>query len=59
MGNEFVFYSTDEVADMLKVSKRTVFRFIHGGQLHALKIGHGWKVSQEDLSQFLQTRERR
>ena len=52
------FYSTEEIAEMLKISKRTVFRYIHAGTLHAVKIGKYWRVSQESLEAFLQEQKR-
>ncbi len=45
-------YSLQEVAKMLRVSERSVFRYIHGGKLRATKIGY-WRISGADLSRFL------
>lgn len=55
---ELTFYSVEEIADMLKVSKRTVYRNMQAGELHAVKIGQNWRISQENLEAFLQERER-
>lgn len=52
--NELSFYSVQEIADILKVSKRTVFRYMHAGTLHAVKIGKAYRISQESLEAFLQ-----
>src|SRR3989344_7310578 len=45
-------YTLNEVSELLGVSERTVFRYIHSGKLKARKIG-GWKISEPDLRSFL------
>lgn len=57
MEKELVLYNVEEVAAILKVSKRTVFRLLHSGRLHAAKIGSAWRISEANLTQFLQERE--
>ena len=47
------FLSVKEVAEALRVSERSVFRYIHDGKLKASKVGY-WRISENDLSQFLQ-----
>ncbi len=49
------FYTTFEVADLLKVSERTIREWIRGGKLGATRLG-GTKtvrISEEDLQRFL------
>ena len=41
-----------EVAGALRVSERSVFRYIHDGKLKATKIGY-WRISEKDLKSFL------
>lgn len=41
-----------EVAERLRVSERSVFRYIHSGKLVASKIGY-WRISEKDLKDFL------
>jgi len=41
-----------EVAEQLRVSERSVFRYIHSGKLKATKIGY-WRITQNDLNAFL------
>ncbi|OGJ05583.1 hypothetical protein A2387_01350 [Candidatus Nomurabacteria bacterium RIFOXYB1_FULL_36_10] len=45
-------YSLQEVAKHLRVSERSVFRYIHSGKLRATKIGY-WRISAKDLRAFL------
>lgn len=46
------FYTTNEVADILKIHKRTIFRYIKSGKLKATKIGQ-WRIKKEDLDRFI------
>jgi len=41
-----------EVAKILRVSERSVNRYIEAGKLKASKIGQ-WRIKQDDLSVFL------
>ena len=41
-----------EVAKYLRVSERSVNRYIEAGRLKASKIGQ-WRISQKDLEDFL------
>ena len=42
-----------EVAKILRVSERSVNRYIEAGRLKASKIGQ-WRISQKDLNEFLE-----
>jgi len=42
-----------EVAKILRVSERSVNRYIESRKLKASKIGQ-WRISQKDLEEFLQ-----
>lgn len=46
-------YTLKEVEDILKVSQRSLYRYIKSGQLKAVKFGKAWRVSREDLEAFL------
>ena len=41
-----------EVAKILRVSERSVNRYIEAGRLRAFKIGQ-WRIRQSDLEEFL------
>lgn len=47
-------YSLKEVATILRVSARSVFRYIHAKKLAATKIGY-WRISEGDLKRFLES----
>lgn len=43
----------EEVAEKLKVSKRTVYEWIRSGRLEAVKAGSLWRIPTEALEKFL------
>ncbi len=45
-------FTIKEVANYLKVSERSVNRYIESGKLKASKIGQ-WRIKQSDLDIFL------
>ena len=55
-------FTVADVAELLKVNRRTVLDLIAAGELRAINIGgastHGarWRVAQRDLSRFLDSR---
>lgn len=46
-------YTLDEVADMLKVTKRTLYNHIKSGKLQAKKLGKYYRVTEESLQRLL------
>jgi len=48
-------YRIEEVSEMLNVSVRSVFRYIHEGKLRATKIGY-WRIASADLNAFIAER---
>lgn len=49
------FYTFQEVADIIKVTRQTVYNMHNDGRLHAVKFGREYKVSEEDLRKFIKT----
>nr|WP_233170272.1 helix-turn-helix domain-containing protein [Aquitalea sp. ASV15] len=43
----------DEVAEYLKVSKRTVYRLAQSGELPAFKLGGIWRFRRSDLERWI------
>ena len=48
-------FTLDEVADILKVTKRTLYNYVKAGKLPAVKMGKSWRVSEENLKAFIET----
>lgn len=51
------YQTVQEVAERLEVSEATVRQWIKAGELRAIDIGKGWRVSNTDLAAFLVSRE--
>jgi len=49
--------TTQEVANILKVTVRTVYSLLESGELQGVKIGRVWRVSEDDLRAFIAQRE--
>ena len=45
-------YTLPEVAEILKVSRKSVYRYIQSGKLKATKVGQ-WRIKQSDLDKLL------
>lgn len=46
----------DEVAEFLKVGKRTLYRLASGGVIPAFKLGGSWRFRREDLDRWISSR---
>lgn len=46
-------YTLDEVAQLLNTTKKTLYTYIKSGKLKAVKIGKLWRVTNENLDDFL------
>jgi excisionase family DNA binding protein len=51
------YLSVQEVADRLGVSVFTIRRYIRAGKLRAIKLEGVYRLSREDLGEFLKSRE--
>jgi excisionase family DNA binding protein len=47
------FLTVTEVADLLRLSKMTVYRLINAGELPAVRIGKSFRVREDDLDAFI------
>ncbi len=45
--------TTDEVINILRISKPTMLKYIHEGRLRATKVGRGWRILYSELFRFL------
>lgn len=48
------FLTVAEVADRLRVSKMTVYRLVHNGQLEAIRVGRSFRVTEKAVEDYLQ-----
>jgi excisionase family DNA binding protein len=47
------FLTTDEVADYLRVSRRTVWRWCEDGTLPAFRFGRVWRIQRTQLESLI------
>ena len=57
MENAEKFYTSKEVAEILKLSNYTIGEYIRSGKLKAIKFGRVWRVSENQLKQFLESKQ--
>jgi len=51
--SEAKFLTVAEVAAMMRVSKMTVYRLVHNGDLPAVRVGRSFRVVEEDVNEYL------
>ena len=47
------FLTVAEVAAVMRVSKMTVYRLVHNGELAAVRVGRSFRVREEDANEYL------
>lgn len=45
--------TVQEVADYLRLSRTTVWRWCNEGKLPAFKVGRGWRVSRSEVEKII------
>jgi excisionase family DNA binding protein len=53
---EETYFTVEEVAQRLKVSNMTVYRWIKAGSLGAYKLGGEFRITERDINEFLEVR---
>jgi excisionase family DNA binding protein len=48
-----------EVADYLRVSETTIWRWCSTGRLPAFRVGRGWRVQRSELEQHIKAQKRK
>ena len=46
------YYKVTEVADLFKVTRQAVYKWINEGQLRAVKVGESTRIRADDLAAF-------
>ncbi|MGK2317309.1 helix-turn-helix domain-containing protein [Gordonia rhizosphera] len=49
------FLTVAEVASMMRVSKMTVYRLVHSGELPAVRVGRSFRVHSKAVHDYLET----
>ena len=50
---ELRFLTVAEVASLMRVSKMTVYRLVHGGTLPAVRVGRSFRVPEQAVNDYL------
>ncbi|MET0800027.1 MAG: helix-turn-helix domain-containing protein [Actinomycetota bacterium] len=48
--------TVSEVADLLRVSRMTVYRMIKTGEMPAVRVGRSYRLREEDVHSYLMER---
>jgi excisionase family DNA binding protein len=51
--SEVKFLTVAEVAASMRVSKMTVYRLVHSGELPAVRVGRSFRVTEDDVNEYL------
>ena len=52
---EVKFLTVAEVATVMRVSKMTVYRMVHGGELPAVRVGRSFRVPEKVVPDYLRS----
>ncbi|MGF6888016.1 excisionase family DNA binding protein [Nocardia sp. GAS34] len=55
IGGGTQFLTVAEVANLMRVSKMTVYRLVHSGELPAVRVGRSFRVHAKAVHDYLQT----
>ncbi len=50
---EVKFLTVAEVAELMRVSKMTVYRLVHSGELTAVRVGRSFRVPEHAVHSYL------
>jgi excisionase family DNA binding protein len=53
--SEVRFLTVAEVASVMRVSKMTVYRMVHGGDLPAVRVGRSFRVPERAVHDYLRS----
>ncbi len=52
-GERMRYLTVAEVAELMRLSRMTVYRLVHGGELPAVRVGRSFRVPQDALDAYL------
>jgi excisionase family DNA binding protein len=52
--SEVKFLTVAEVASIMRVSKMTVYRLVHSGELEAIRVGRSFRVPERAVHHYLE-----
>lgn len=55
MAKDIEVYTLTELTEILQVTRRAIYNWIKDGKLKAVRIGREWRVTKENLEEFMKT----
>lgn len=52
---EMRFFTVAEVAEVMRVSRMTVYRLVHSGELPAVRVGRSFRVPERAVHEYLRS----
>ena len=46
-------YTTAEAAQLLKISTRTMRKYIENGKIKAVRLGRGWRIPEQSINELI------
>ena len=46
-------YTVEQVSEMIKMHPKTIQRYIREGKIKAKKVGKSWRITEDNLTEFL------
>lgn len=46
-------YTVEQVSEMIRMHPKTIQRYIREGKINAQKVGKSWRITENDLTNFL------
>jgi excisionase family DNA binding protein len=50
------YYTVEELAELLQVHWQTILNYIRSGELEAVKLGKGYRISKKSFEAFIKNR---
>ena len=47
-------YTLEEIAELLHITRPTLYTYVKEGKLKAVKVGKYWRVTEKNLQEFLE-----
>ncbi|MBD5117560.1 MAG: helix-turn-helix domain-containing protein [Clostridiales bacterium] len=48
-----IVFTPAEAMDILGVGRNTIYRLLNSGELHGVRVGHCWRISNAAIDEFL------
>ena len=52
-GERLRYLTVAEVAELMRVSRMTVYRLVNRGELPAVRVGRSFRVTEDDVNDYL------